>query len=285
MDDTIMNRLRAANPVVAAVATDEALQAQIIAMPPDPRLVESNPRLQARSSASVRGTHGQLPRWRPPQGLGLRRRGALNWTIVGATAAAVASAVALAVFAGSSPTAAQAFPVLGEHAALTPASLQQALKIYGIGPDNAGLDIRQGRPVTTPWGTGYVLTNKDNSVICVLAPGTTKQPWGASCARTDVAQRHGTAFEYAYDKLAGSARFIALLPAGATATAQLDDGQPRALAIHAGVLAFDVNHPTALTTRIDGHANVVHLIPANASPAAASTIGSEPTATDSTAGQ
>jgi hypothetical protein len=143
--------------------------------------------------------------------------------------------------------------------------------------------------VTTPWGAGYVLTNNDRSVICVMAPGTAEQPWGASCARTDIARRRGTAFEYAYDKRAGSARFIALLPAGATAAAQLDDGQPRALAIHAGVLAFDVKHPTVLTTRIDGHANVVHLIPGNASPAAASTVGSEPTtttsATDSTAGQ
>lgn len=290
MDNTIMNRLRAANPAVASVVTDEELHARIIAMPPDARLVESNPTLQRRSSASVRGLRGRLPRWRAPRRLGLRRWGALHWSIVWVTTAAVAGAVVLAVFAGSSPTAAQAFPVLDEHPALTPASLGQALRIYGVAPGDAGLNIRQGHPITTPWGTGYVLTNRDRSVICVLAPGTAAQPWGASCARTDIARRYGTAsFEYAYDKSADSARFITLLPAGATATAQPADGQPQALAIHDGVLAFDVTSPTILTTRIDGRATVVYLSPRDANSATAGPAGSETTtttsATDARAGQ
>jgi hypothetical protein len=79
-----------------------------------------------------------------------RRWAARRWSAAAATAATAAAAVALVLIAflsGSTPNRAQAFPVLGEHAALTPASLQRALDIYGVGPGHAGLNIRQGPPV------------------------------------------------------------------------------------------------------------------------------------------
>jgi hypothetical protein len=196
-----------------------------------------------------------------------RRWAARRWSAAAATAATAAAAVALVLIAflsGSTPNRAQAFPVLGEHAALTPASLQRALDIYGVGPGHAGLNIRQGRPFT--WGTGYVLTNHDRSIVCAVAPASGSQNWGASCARTETATREGTTtFEYSYDKKPNTARFLTLLPAGATATAQRQGQHRSTIALHNGVLALVIHRRTVITTHIANRLRVTDLTPSDAS--------------------
>jgi hypothetical protein len=190
---------------------------------------------------------------------------ARRWSVTAATAAFAVALALIGLLSGSVPNRAQAFPVLGEHATLTPASLQQALKIYGVAPDNAGLNIREGRPFATPWGTGYVLTNNDRSFVCAVAPGSGPQTWGASCARTEIAKREGTAtFEYSYDKATNTARFLTLLPAGATATAQPQGQQRLPIPLHSGVLALVVHRRTVITTHIGDRVRVTEVTPSNA---------------------
>lgn len=261
MDNAIMDRLRAANPTPSAAVLDENLRARIMAMPADARLLVPDAKPH-RLPAAGRHQRPAQPFWRI---WARRHRG---W--LAAVSAAVVGCVILAgVAASSSPPIAQAFPVLRKQTVLTPADLEHALAVYGVStPGDVGLNAGRGHPVTTPWGTGYVLTNSDRSVICLLAPGTVAQPWGASCARTAMAAHHGTAdFAYAYDKSTRSARFITLVPADATATVLPSDGQVRTLAIHDGVVAFDVTGPTVLTTSVDGHASTITITPSDATPA------------------
>jgi hypothetical protein len=260
--------LAAANPIPDPVAASLELRGaelelieQIVTTP-----VGSHPRARSRRSDRFRKV-GMIPRW----------------SMAAVAAVAAACVVLIGPFSSSTPTVAQAFPALNAHAALTPASLQRALEIYGVGPANAGLNIRQGHPVYTPWGAGYVLTNPDRSFICVVAPASDQQAWGASCARTNVATRAGTAVaEYSYDKTTNTARFLTLLPAGATATAQLPGGRTQPLPVHDGVVAFVVHQPVLVKIHVGDHVNVIHLIPSDAvaaTPPAGSTGGSQSTTT------
>lgn len=246
MTDPI-KRLRAANPVPDCPSRpiEELWRRMDINDEQEPRLRRAGSPHSRRGTARpvVVGWSGSCHRRCPDSG-----RGSLRL---------------VATACPSLPTASRA---CGSHAR----ELAAALVIYGVGPGNAGLNIRKGRPFATAWGTGYVLTNNDRSVVCAVAPGLGQQNWGASCARTEIAKREGTAtFEYAYDKTNNTARFLTLLPAGATATAQLPGGHFRPLPVHDGVLAFVVRHQMVITTHIGDHVNVVHLSPSHATPATA----------------
>lgn len=258
--------LAAANPVTDSAAATLQLRGaelelieQIITTP-----VGSHPRAKARRRSRF---------------LDLR---IARWSIAAVAAAAAACVVLIWSLSGSTPNIAHAFPVLSGRAVLTPASLQQAMKIYGLGPRLDGLDLRHAHPVATPWGVGYVLTNHGRSPICVVAPASGRQRWGASCSTTDMAKRIGTLTAvYSYDRATDTARFLTLLPGGATATAQLPgSGRTRSLPIRRGVLAFVIRRSMLVTIHVGDRVRVIHLTPRDAAPPrAGSTTGSWTTAT------
>jgi hypothetical protein len=192
---------------------------------------------------------------------------------VSATVIAAVAAVVLAVaLSGHAPTAAQAFPVLNESVRITPPELEASLADYGVS-GTAGLDPRHGHPITTPWGTGYLLTpthpmaavaRSEGDPICLVAPGLSPRDWGASCANQHQATTAGTYIrEYAYDTASRSARLIGLYPQGAVVTAQTQSGTRRKLAIDDGVLAITIRGPIKLTVTIDHRRTTYHLAPVN----------------------
>jgi hypothetical protein len=190
--------------------------------------------------------------------------GTLSATVVAAVAA-VAFAVSLS---GQAPTAAQAFPVLNGPVRITPSELQASLADYGVS-GSGGLDPRHGHPITTPWGTGYVLTpahpmsataRSEGDLICVVAPGRGPYDWGASCQNHQQALSAGTLIrEYAYDPASRSARLIGLYPRGTLVTAQFGNGARRKLALNDGILAININGPMELTITINHHTVISHI--------------------------
>jgi hypothetical protein len=215
-------------------------------------------------------------------GLGRNRVPAagLRWGIAAGVMLAGAVAVALTVVAlsGSAPSVAQAFPALSRPSTLTPAALQQSLKIYGGTAE--GIDIAKGHTVQTPWGKGYVLTGPNDEFVCVVAPGLNSADWGASCAQTVMATTRGTGqAEYAYDSRTGTARLLALLPHGATATIETAGKAPRRLSLSDGVLAIGIAKPTRIAVTINGHTTTHQVFPQEAMPASGSTLGSNGSST------
>ena len=132
-------------------------------------------------------------------------------------------------------------------------------------------------------GNGYILTAPDNRFICVIAPGLNSTDWGASCAQTKLATSSGTLRkEYAYDPTTHTARYLALLPKGATATLQTSGGTARQLGLPDGLLAVDISSPTRIAVTINGHTTTDQVSPQDATPASSAPSGSA-TSTTATA--
>lgn len=266
--DPVMSRLADANPDHIVHMGDQKLRDLIVSHTPPWRSNDEvgKPRLRRGWVAKVSLVGG------------LRSRIAAS----GMVAAAVAVALVVSL-SGSAPNVAQAFPALNGPFTLTPAALQQSLKIYGVSPGNDGINITKGRTVTTPWGTGYILAGPDHRFVCVVAPGLSSADWGASCAQTTLAISSGTArTEYAYDPATHSARLLALLPKGATATMQTNGGEARQLVLSRGLLAVDITSPTQIAVTINGHTTTDQFSPHDATPASSGPSGSA-TATTVTA--
>jgi hypothetical protein len=174
-----------------------------------------------------------------------------------AVAAAACVAALIAFSSGSSPSLAQAFPILGRPGTGIPSTLASFLRSGGVSAQRARLDVRHARAFRTPLGTGYVLTDRDAKVICVAAPGFDHH-WGGTCGSAAAARRQGVGGLETFS--ARSASFVDVLPQGATATIRVAGGPARATRLHDGVLAFLTSRPTSVTTRIDGHATTVRIL-------------------------
>jgi hypothetical protein len=267
--DPVMSRLRDANPDRLADMRNEQLRDRIVSITPTWR-----PNDRAGEPALRRA-------WVPKISLA----GGLRSGIAASAILAAALAMALTVsLSGSAPNVAQAFPALNDPSVLTPAALGQSLKVYGVDPHNDGLNIARGHVVGTPWGTGYILTGPDNSFVCVVAPGLSSADWGASCAQTKLATSSGTLRrEYAYDSATHSARLLALLPQGATATMQTSGGTARQLSLSDGLLAVNITSPTQIDVTINGHTTTDQVSPQDARPAPTpTTSGARATSTSTT---
>lgn len=259
VDNPLVSRLRRANPERPVLIADDELRERILSITPN-WASES-----ARTAAATSGRH-------------LR-----GWLASGVLAATILSVVLVASLSGRAPSVAHAFPVLNRPSVITPAELRSSLAIYGMSPTEDGLDIGHGRPVRTPWGTGYVLTNPHTTTICVVAPGLDAHDWGASCASQTQATASGTIGHlWAYSSTTHSARFIRLLPRGASVTTTTRDGMRRSVRLHDGLLATNVTQPERISTTIDHHTTSFDLAPKDASPAYGTATGS-PTATATTA--
>jgi hypothetical protein len=174
-----------------------------------------------------------------------------------AVAAAACVAALIAFSSGSSPSLAQAFPILGRPGTGIPSTLASFLRSGGVSAQHARLDVRHARAFRTPLGTGYVLTDHDAKVICVVAPGFDHN-WGGTCGSAAAARRQGVGGLETFS--ARSASFVDVLPQGATATIRVAGGPARSGTLHDGVLAFLTNRPTTVTTRIDGHATTARIL-------------------------
>lgn len=260
-NDPLMSRLRRANPEHPVRVSDDELRERILSIAPG---WASDP---AGGTAAPSGRH-------------VRR-----WLATGVLAAAILTVALIISFSGRTLSVAQAFPVLNRPSVITPAELNSSLRIYGVSPTGDGLDTGHGHPVRTPWGTGYVLTDPHHTIICVLAPGLDAHDWGASCANETQATASGTIGHlWAYGSTTHSARFIRLLPRGASVTATTRDGRRHSVRLHDGLLATNVTQPERISTTIDHHTTSFDLAPKDASPAyGTATRSSTATATTVTA--
>ena len=122
--------------------------------------------------------------------------------------------------------------------------------------------MHQARAFQTPFGTGYVLTDKQQNLLCVAAPGFGHSGWGAGCGAVGDVQRDGTGGLLSYSAAdPHQVSVVDILPTGATATIREPGGQTRPLPLHDGVLAIIAPTPAQITTDIAGHATTIDIPP------------------------
>jgi hypothetical protein len=248
--DPVMSRLRRANPERSAPVSDDQLKARILATAPEWTSVP-------RGTAAVTS-----------------RRRLRHWVASGAVSAAALAAVLVISLSGRAPDVAQAFPILNGSSTITPSELSRSLLIYGVPPNNDGIDIEHGYAVSTRWGTGYVLTNPRRTAICVVAPGLEPDGWGAACAPRSRATTTGVLYEYAYDSALHSARLIALFPRGTIVTTTTPGGTRHREKLDSGVLSINISRPEQLTITIAHHTTIDHVAPKDAHPVYGTASGS-----------
>ncbi|MGI8571902.1 MAG: hypothetical protein ACR2L9_04645 [Solirubrobacteraceae bacterium] len=190
-----------------------------------------------------------------------RRASGRSLAAAGALVVAACAAVLVALSAGSAPTLAQAFPILTRPGTTIPqAGLISILQSSGAGLSAARLDVNQARAFETPLGTGYVLTDKQQNLLCVAQPGFPHTGWGATCGRVRDALRDGTGIQIFYGRPdEHQVSVVDILPKGATATIRDPDGQSRPLPLHDGVLAALAPTSAQITTDVAGHATTTDL--------------------------
>jgi hypothetical protein len=172
-----------------------------------------------------------------------------------------ACAAVLIGLSGSSPDLAHAFPIFGRPAStISREAFASIVSQQGATLGNARLDVRHARVFSTPWGTGYVVTDTQANLICVAVPGLAGSGWAADCGQASAVKRHGGGGLELYDPI-GRVGYVEILPQGATATIRHPGSRPRSLAVPDGVLAIVVHRPTVVTTRISGHASTTVIRP------------------------
>jgi hypothetical protein len=205
----------------------------------------------------------ELSPWRSVGGVLSRRSSGRSLAAAGVLVAAACAAVLIVLSAGSTPTLAQAFPILTRPGTVIPrAGLVSMLQSNGAGLSAAGFDVHQARAFQTPLGTGYVLTDKQQNLLCVAAPGLGHSGWGAGCGAVGDVQRDGTGDLLSYSAAdPHQVSVVDILPTGTTATIREPGGQTRPLPLHDGVLAIIAPTPAQITTDIAGHATTIDIPP------------------------
>ncbi|HEY3775779.1 MAG TPA: sigma-70 family RNA polymerase sigma factor [Solirubrobacteraceae bacterium] len=203
------------------------------------------------------------PRGRPAISIGLRGRGGRRVAAAGTLIAAACAATGALIAAGTTATLAQAFPILSRPETVIPrAGLVSLLQNGGptLSAARARLDARHARAFGTPVGTGYVVTDRAERVLCVAAPGLRRSSWGAACGSARDVTRNGTGGLLSYDASDPHRVFVVdILPKGATATIREPSGQTRSLQLSDGVLTTIAATPSTITTRIGTHTNTIDL--------------------------
>lgn len=161
------------------------------------------------------------------------------------------AATLFALSAGSGAGLADAFPILSRPGTGVPATLLGFLQGDGPTLSDARIDLRHARPIRTPLGTGYVLTDRRADLICVAAPGFDRGTWGAACGSAAAARQSGAGGLESFGPL-HVASYVAVLPTGARASAGPVGARATPLPLPDGVLAIVVHRPTVITTRIAG---------------------------------
>jgi hypothetical protein len=192
-------------------------------------------------------------------------RRAPRWSLAAglAAVAAACAAVLIAVSAGSSPSLAQAFPILARPATQIPSTVASLLR-GAVTVPRARLDLRHARTFRTPLGIGYVVADRHLNTMCVAAPGFDHQ-YGGTCGNATTALHEGVGGLMTFGGRGTS--YVDVLPRDAAVTLRSAGGPARRAILHDGVLAFITDRTTTVTTRIGGHVTTVR-VPVPTRPAA-----------------
>ncbi len=171
-----------------------------------------------------------------------------GWVAIAGTAASAAVA-AVVLSAGTAPSVAQAFPILGT----TSVDLRTHVIIAPRGIVASALG--SAHPFSEPYGTGYVVESPDGNTICLLIPSPSSTPAGPStslvaCGSTQSLEQQGTAF--VVNGPAGSPdAFVALVPAGGGLTVTAD-GATTAVPADDGIATGVISQAEGLTLQVGG---------------------------------
>lgn len=181
-----------------------------------------------------------------------RHRWARGRKWVGLLLLPAAGAIGLAVFAlagvdlsGRTPNA-YALPVL--HTQSVDARAHRS-KLRSL--QRARMDFAHAHQISTPFGTGYVMTSADGNTVCVAVPDTI-EGYGQSCSAASEVRSSGLVVSMvAADKSQLPSELVVVLPSGASPPVlRFSKGGERRLPIRDGVASAAINHDAILVLTI-----------------------------------
>lgn len=192
-----------------------------------------------------------------------RRASPRSWATAGVLAVVGCTGALIALSAGSTPSLAQAFPILARAGSVLPReALVSILQSSGASFPAARLDVRHARAFKTPLGSGYVLTDKPQDILCVAAPRLGQGGrLGAGCGGVGDVRRNGAGDLESYSAAdPNHVSVVDILPRGATATIRESGRQARPLPLHDGVLAIVTSTSARITIKIAGRVSTIPLL-------------------------
>jgi hypothetical protein len=203
-------------------------------------LADANPVSEDDLSPSFETVWRELDHSAPPQ---RRRMLSHRPFILGSATATLAAAgvVIVLVSAGSTPTAAQAFPILAKKA--TPS---------GFGA---------GYAFPEPYGTGYVVQDSDGSTLCVVVPPPSSAPTSSlfACAATESLEQQGGVILFSGPTGSPNA-YLALVPTGGSLTVTAN-GTSTAQPVVDGLATGTISQSEALTVQVADQTTVEQVAP------------------------
>jgi hypothetical protein len=199
-----------------------------------------------------------------------RLRSFRSLSALAAIGAAAVALVLVLLSSGSAPAPALAFPILNQPAVALPKSAAQIatqdIPLQTRSLHGGQVNTSTGRAFPTPWGRGYVLSDKDKQIACVLIRAWHDHWQLVGCIGPQTASHKGGNWvEYWGSKLKigrehpNTAVDVEIIAQGGTLTAQRISGQPHQngrphqIALHGGVAVTLIHHTTMFTTQVDGH--------------------------------
>jgi hypothetical protein len=173
--------------------------------------------------------------------------------LVGVCGAGVVAA--LVVLVGRGSERAQALPVLAQpRTDVSQTNLRERVVLK-----RNRADLKEARAIPTPNGSGYVFPAQDGTGLCLTLPLPAVGGHGESCASNGDIEQRGLAL--LTSQADGRSVFVAVLPAGATATLRGTDGTATPLQVNTGVVSVSLGKNESVTLRIQGKDNSFSALP------------------------
>jgi hypothetical protein len=172
------------------------------------------------------------------------------------TACAAGAAVLIAllyVLSGSTPTLAQAFPILTGRTHGLPALVKRILRSQRLAASNLSADPKRAYSFHTPVGIGYVVVDRRARWLCIVVPGLSTDRGSVRCETAiELLARNSTGIELAANREGHEAVVVELPRAGVTTTVTGGGGGNPRVAARDGVLTVVTHRPVTITTTING---------------------------------
>jgi hypothetical protein len=212
-------------------------------------------RLLTRLKAEV--TSHPIPATQPGRTPAVSRRSVARLragSLLKASAAVAAMIVALLyVLSGSTPTLAQAFPILTGRTHGLPALVKRILRSQRLAASNLAADPKRAYSFQTPVGIGYVVVDRSAKWLCIVVPGFSTERGSVRCETAiELLARNSTGIELAANRGGREEVVIELPRSGATTTVTGSSGGSRPVAVADGILTVVTHRAVTITTTVDG---------------------------------
>jgi hypothetical protein len=228
--------------------------------------VTSHPSSAPHPSRAAQPTPAAQPNRTATASGRLTRRPRVGALLTASAAIAAMLVTVLYVLSGSTPTLAQAFPILTGRTHGLPALVKRILRSQRLAASNLAADPKRAYSFRTPVGIGYVVVDRSAKWLCIVVPGFSTDRGSVRCETAiQLLARNSTGIELAASRDGREEVVIELPRTGAATTVTDGGGASRRAVERDGILTVVSHRPVTITTTINGRRSSTTYSPRGAS--------------------